>query len=108
MYLPLMYCIKAVVCRLYEMVYPCSCNVVISCWKSGAYDLRWDRFVLRPRIWMETSRSGTVPHIGPYIRVRWRRHGGRVRSPWVRGEVRTREKGMGCGLGQREIAQGEV
>src|SRR3954471_1445409 len=32
-----MYCIKAVVCRLYEMLYPCSCNVVISCWKSGAY-----------------------------------------------------------------------
>src|ERR1041384_7622313 len=29
---------------------------------------RWDRYVLRPRIWMETSRSGTVPHIGPYIR----------------------------------------
>src|ERR1041385_2752635 len=28
--------------------------------------LRWDRYVLRPRIWMETSRSGTVPHIGPY------------------------------------------
>src|ERR1041384_8106881 len=30
--------------------------------------LRWDRYVLRPRIWMETSRSGTVPHIGPYNR----------------------------------------
>ena len=30
--------IKAVVCRLYEMLYPCSCNVVISCWKSGVYD----------------------------------------------------------------------
>ena len=30
-YLPLMYCIKAVVCQLYEMLYPCSCNVVISC-----------------------------------------------------------------------------
>src|ERR1041385_4808697 len=29
---------KAVVCRLYEMLYPCICNVVISCWKSGAYD----------------------------------------------------------------------
>src|SRR4051812_5028048 len=28
---------KKVVCRLYEMLYPCSCNVVISCWKSGAY-----------------------------------------------------------------------
>src|SRR4051812_40138228 len=28
---------KAVVCRLYEMLYPCICNVVISCWKSGAY-----------------------------------------------------------------------
>src|SRR3954466_12963303 len=28
---------EAVVCRLYEMVYPCICNVVISCWKSGAY-----------------------------------------------------------------------
>src|ERR1041384_4332927 len=27
---------------------------------------RWDRYVLRSRIWMETSRSGTVPHIGPY------------------------------------------
>src|ERR1041384_5549719 len=26
---------------------------------------RWDRYVLRPRIWMETSRSGTVSHIGP-------------------------------------------
>src|ERR1041385_8970054 len=39
MYLPLLYCIKAVVCRLYEMLYPCSCNVVISCWKSGAYDI---------------------------------------------------------------------
>src|ERR1041385_1136560 len=25
---------------------------------------RWDRYVLRPRIWMETSRSGTVLHIG--------------------------------------------
>src|SRR3954467_5096827 len=39
MHLPLMYCIKAVVCRLYDMLYPCSCNVVISCWKSGAYDI---------------------------------------------------------------------
>src|ERR1041385_6444834 len=39
MYLPLMYCIKAVVCQLYEMLYPCSCNVVISCWKSGEYDI---------------------------------------------------------------------
>ena len=29
---------EAVVCRLYEMLYPCICNVVISCWKSGAYD----------------------------------------------------------------------
>src|SRR4051812_48138175 len=38
MYLPLLYCNKAVVCRLYEMLYPCICNVVISCWKSGAYD----------------------------------------------------------------------
>src|ERR1041385_3029407 len=28
---------------------------------------RWDRYVLRPQIWMETSRSGIVPHIGPYI-----------------------------------------
>ena len=27
---------------------------------------RWDRYVLRPRIWIVTSRSGTVPHIGPY------------------------------------------
>src|SRR4051812_8450387 len=32
-----MYYIKAVVCRLYEMLNHCSCNVVISCWKSGAY-----------------------------------------------------------------------
>src|SRR3954465_4587311 len=32
-----MYCIQAVVCRLYEMFYPCICNVVISCWKSRAY-----------------------------------------------------------------------
>src|SRR3954470_14831425 len=33
------YCIlfQAVVCRLYEMLYPCICNVVISYWKSGAY-----------------------------------------------------------------------
>src|ERR1041385_8913157 len=38
MYLPLLYCIKAVVCRLYEMLYPCICSVVISCWKSGGYD----------------------------------------------------------------------
>src|ERR1041385_5469412 len=38
MYLPLLYYIKAVVCRLYEMLYPCICNVVISSWKSGAYD----------------------------------------------------------------------
>src|SRR4051812_48040536 len=30
---------------------------------------RWDRYVLRPWIWMETSRSGTVPHIGPYSLV---------------------------------------
>src|ERR1041385_9535354 len=30
---------EAVVCRLYEMLYPCICNVVISCWKSGAYGL---------------------------------------------------------------------
>src|SRR3954471_7925039 len=34
-----MYCIKAIVCRLYKMLYPCSCNVVISCWKSGAYGI---------------------------------------------------------------------
>src|ERR1041385_5545913 len=27
---------------------------------------RWDQYVLRPRIWMETSRSRTVPHIGPF------------------------------------------
>src|SRR3954463_10349291 len=39
MYLSLMYCIKAVVCRLHEMLYSLSCNVVISCWKSGAYDI---------------------------------------------------------------------
>src|ERR1041385_1854339 len=38
MYLTLLYCIKEVVCRLYEMLYPCICNVVISCWKCGAYD----------------------------------------------------------------------
>src|SRR3954468_16137472 len=31
---------------------------------------RWDRYVLRPRIWRETSRSRTVPHIGPYIHNR--------------------------------------
>src|ERR1041385_2224864 len=37
MYLPLLYCIKAAVCRLYEMLYPRICNVVISYWKSGAY-----------------------------------------------------------------------
>src|SRR3954462_6010892 len=30
--------LKEVVCRLYEMLYLCICNVVISCWKSGAYD----------------------------------------------------------------------
>src|ERR1041385_8506058 len=29
---------------------------------------RWDRYVLRPRIWVETPRSGLVPHIWPYIR----------------------------------------
>src|SRR4051812_49310513 len=28
---------EAVVCCLYEMLYPCICNVVISCWKSGSY-----------------------------------------------------------------------
>src|SRR3954470_20788367 len=28
---------EAVVCQLYDMLYPCICNVVISCWKSGAY-----------------------------------------------------------------------
>src|SRR4051812_42658915 len=27
---------------------------------------RWNRYVLRPRIWVETPRSGTVPHIRPY------------------------------------------
>ena len=27
---------------------------------------RWDRYVLRPRVWTETSRSEPVPHIGPY------------------------------------------
>src|SRR3954463_13922360 len=26
----------------------------------------WDQYVLCPQIWTETSRSGTVPHIGPY------------------------------------------
>src|SRR3954462_657742 len=30
---------------------------------------RWDRYVLRPRVWMATSRSETVPHIGPYKRI---------------------------------------
>ena len=29
---------------------------------------RWVRYVLRPRIWMETSRSRIVPHIGSYTR----------------------------------------
>src|SRR3954466_14126999 len=29
--------------------------------------LRWDRYVLRPRVRAETSGSETVPHIGPYI-----------------------------------------
>ena len=28
---------QAAVCRFYEMLNPCICNVVISCWKSGAY-----------------------------------------------------------------------
>ena len=27
---------------------------------------RWDRYVLRPRVWTATSRSETVSHIGPY------------------------------------------
>src|SRR4051812_41040592 len=27
---------------------------------------RWDRYVLRPQIWVETPWSGTVLHIGPY------------------------------------------
>src|SRR3954468_17658138 len=27
---------------------------------------RWDRYVLRPRVRAETSKSETVPHIGPY------------------------------------------
>src|SRR4051812_20386390 len=35
----------------------------------------WDRYVLRPRIWMETSRSGTVPHIGPYRKEEAQKHG---------------------------------
>src|SRR4051812_3525492 len=30
---------------------------------------RWVRYVLRPQICMETSRSGTVPHIGPYTSI---------------------------------------
>src|ERR1041385_7163858 len=30
---------------------------------------RWDRYVLRPRIWMETSRSGTLLYIGPYKKL---------------------------------------
>src|SRR3954468_178146 len=38
MYLPMLYCNQAVVCRLYEMLYPCICNVVMSCWKSRAFD----------------------------------------------------------------------
>src|SRR4051812_2676905 len=29
--------------------------------------LRWDRYVLRPRVRVETSESETVPHTGPYI-----------------------------------------
>src|SRR4051812_37428125 len=29
---------------------------------------RWDRYVLLSQIWVETLRSGTVPHIGPYTR----------------------------------------
>src|SRR3954463_11242558 len=28
---------------------------------------QWDRYVLRPWVWTETSRSETVPHIGPYV-----------------------------------------
>src|SRR3954470_2344190 len=27
---------------------------------------QWDRYVLHPRIWVETPGSGTIPHIGPY------------------------------------------
>src|SRR3954470_13534641 len=27
---------------------------------------RWDRYVLHPRVWAETSGSETVPHSGPY------------------------------------------
>src|ERR1041385_9259711 len=27
---------------------------------------QWDRYVLRPRVWMETSRSETLSHIEPY------------------------------------------
>src|ERR1041384_7807288 len=31
---------------------------------------RWDRYVLHPRVWTATSRSETVPHIGPYNMLR--------------------------------------
>src|SRR3954464_3550794 len=43
---------------------------------------RWDRYVLRPRVWTATSRSETVPHIGPYIARGTRsRDGSRDRYP---------------------------
>src|ERR1041385_2268229 len=49
---------------------------------------RWDRYVLRPRIWVETPRSGTVPHIGPYTSGG---HGGAR----VRGHPLVRTRGVG-------------
>src|SRR4051812_33246230 len=43
---------------------------------------RWDRYVLRPRVWAETSRSEIVPHIGPYSRGgRGRGHGAKDQPP---------------------------
>ena len=29
----------------------------------------WDRYVPRPRVWTETYRSETAPHIGPYTKA---------------------------------------
>src|SRR3954469_14156318 len=57
---------EAVVCRLYEMLYPCICNDLISCWKSG--HMAWSYVAVGP-ICASSSGSGgseTVPHIGPY------------------------------------------
>src|SRR3954469_25203764 len=75
---------EAVVCRLYEMLYPCVCNVVISCWKSGAYDFVICRggtdmcFVPRSgwkRLDLEQYRiSGLTSHYAASAaRCRWRR-----------------------------------